>query len=72
MLKPKLALESRLIRDIFPKWWCKRAHDVCGYLYEERHEEKTFAADTPGKAVVVDDDVEYGFGQIRVEFCERV
>jgi hypothetical protein len=72
MLEPEFALQSRFIGNVFAKWWCEGAHDVCRDLNKERHEEEAFTADATGETIIVDDNVEYGLGKVRVEFGERV
>lgn len=48
MLEPKLALQPRFIRHIFPERRSQGAHDVCGELDDEGHEEETFATNAAG------------------------
>lgn len=44
VLEAELALEARLISDIFAERWGQCTHNISRELHEKRHEEQSFAA----------------------------
>ena len=72
MLESKLPLQSSFIRHVFTKRGRQSPHDVGGELHEETHEEEPLAANAAGEGVVVDDHVEDGLGEVRVELSKTV
>lgn len=72
VLEPELSLQPRLISDVFPERRRQHAHHIGRQLNQKTHQEETLHSDVFRQLVIVDDHVQDGFRQVRIQLRQAV